>query len=418
MQATRNARSVRLFCASIPSAALSLSICVSLEPAAETLDVLILTSDFYAGTSPDEYESVMKSLAGDDHAWAKVVFCNGLSRALAFAGRKPAPTSFVGRTLEDLSDARMVNKWSDDLLKEVLSAEQGVSTNEAQPFVVEEVWADITSDLARLLFAKYKNARKTLYPHSLNVVWGKRPDMFFSLPAKFRDGPGRPLLRTLIRKTGEPFIPLVMAPRYKEIVFDKAYTFRSELYLAKEVVDKPKIVRPEIMRKACHRLPREAQSYFAQLGARDKRGIEPAILFLPASREPKHFEPEVTALVRLLQATAAVRREGPVVLKPHPRGNEDYLRKMCDALRAHCPATTFRSVDRWAAVPIEVGSSTWDISCCMGLATSAAAVMNWIFGVPAYMPLAFLREIYADDPASIYDVESIWQSESRFLIAV
>lgn len=374
-------------------------ICAGNSQVESTEDVLLLHSDFYEGTGDrlKQYESVMLSLARG-HKWRAVEFCNGISQWLEYVGRKEKATSRWERIRRDIADTKHIYRFISDLL---ISLARSPATSISVEPRVSEVWVDMPSMIARCLFAKYKDSLKVLYPHAESVFYSLRPPPPWTIEFKDSGSEERApdTFMGSLRSRTQSLIHPAFVPTSTKFRFDKAYTFRGETYLADRVFDLDAGLTRERLQELFTFLPAEAQVYFNRIGRESGSRRRLSILFMMIPRKPEDFEQELAALIHVLKATAEIRGDDPVIVKPHPRSTDDYLMTVVRALRACFPQTEFRVVDQWSSVPGEIAASNWDISCCLGLYTSTLGVFSRRFNVPVFTPFKLVWEMYKGDPA-------------------
>lgn len=407
MPTTISSKKRRLFYASNTSAAFCAVLCAALESQGETLDVLMLQSDFHSGTNLQEYETVMQALSSD-YNWANVGFCNGVSRTLEYAGRIEPFNSRITRTYADIKDAWRV----DQCVRELFQAVDPELSSRQQNFV-DEIWVDSPVLVPLFLYAKHRKARKVLFPHTPVVLWGEDTP-YFPLPnAGARKGQGFPGKH--IRKLLTATLPLGLAIKFNDWAFDKAYTLRDKDYLAREVVNLHPYLTKKALQKAFDCLPKEAQEYYKSMNPPDD-GHCPSVLFLTTGGEgPQYLDKEISALIHLLNATRDVRSDGAIILKPHPRGRADYIRRVANELQQQFPTSKFKVIDRWGSVPIEIAASKWTTTCGLGLFTDALFSMRMLLDVPVYCPAQLLREMYEKDPFMKFELVRFLQSGSNII---
>ena len=352
------------------------------------MDVLLLHSDHYEGENLEQYETVMQAFA-KGHDWAAVKFCNGISQWLEYAGRLPVAKSRWERLRREISDAKRTIALVEETVGALISQGTTPTGGSGAPSVTE-IWTDGQSAVAYNLLSKYKQAIRVLYPHGEGAYVGtnhwaiKTPHSRGGWKQRWRDR-----VVSLIPNHA------IMPSRFG---FDQAYTFLAEHYLANEVFDVDSKLTREAFRRFFTFLPTEAQAYFSEIGSISNSGRPPSLLLLSTTRGPQDFEKELAALIHLMDATAGVRGGAPVIVKPHPRGPQRDGRTAIRVLKDRFPRTSFIVVDQWGAVPIEVAASNWQISCCLGLYTSALGTLHRRHNLPAYTPFESLRSMYSGDP--------------------
>lgn len=399
----------RLCCATIPSAVFSLSLCLSAERDQTIKNILIFNSDYYTGTNLEEYELVMESLAQGIGEVDKIAFINGLRNEMRYSGRRRGRGGTWCGLYDSFMDARLVDEKSGVLIGRDRSvADAGVC---GQNQKIAEIWADITNSIPRILFAKYSEARKVLYPHAPSIHWGTNPSEFTVISGNEETGKAGSLKKRL-RDTIVRVMPLTLSPGHKEIVFDKAYTFRDGAYLAKQVVNLKQVLHKKQLQNAFSCLPEKARLYYEGI-AGGRQAI--SLLFLSVSPSRSDFDAEVSAYEYLLNYTADIRKGGVVIIKPHPRGHSSYLNAVVSALKAKFEEVTFVVIDQWATVPIEIAASRWAVSCCLGLLTSATTMMKWMYDVPAFCPVSKLREMYIGRPELERELNNLLKVDGKYL---
>lgn len=410
MNADKATAGVRIFYASSPSAVVCLVISLAYEPLRETQDLLILQSDFYAGTNIAEYQTVIEALASG-YPWTRITYCDGVSSTREWARREQQRSRFA-RLRAEVDDARNINEFVTSLLADITLNANGKAASK-----VEEVWADGPAYIPRILYPKYRGAKKVLYPHAPEIIWGTDHSHFIIHNTATRAAAGVALKERMMG-LWETLAPLALSARLSPVIYDKAYTFRGENYLAREVVDLSQQLDKESFSRVFACLPRDVQDYFTQISVPDEAGRRPSILFLSNSRSSQDIELEARALSYLLTATSAVRKDGPVIIKPHPRGSEEYLREISERLKMKFPEIRFRLMNSWGSVPIEVAAVHWDVTCCYGIITAATSIMKWIHNVPAYWAPEFALQLYERDPVWSGIVERFRMSNECFLVPV
>jgi hypothetical protein len=327
---------------------------------------------------------------------------------LEYAGRIKPFKSGLSRTYADLKDARRVEQCVRELF---LALDPTFSTRRRDS--IDEIWVDSPVILPLFLYARYSKAQKVLVPHTPVVLWGEDTP-YFPLPnggaRQDRKFPGKTLRKMLATS-----LPLGLAVKFNDWVFDKAYTLRDKDYLAREVIDLSPHLTKEALQKAFDCLPQDAQDYYMRMNLPDG-GSWPSVLFLTTGGErPQYVDKEIAALIHLLNETREIRGDGTILLKPHPRGRADYLQRVSHDLEQHFPTSKFRVIDSWGSVPIEIAASKWKMTCGLGLFTDALFSMKLLLDIPVYCPAQLLREMYEDDPFMEFELVRFLQSGSSIL---